>query len=730
MKKYVSILIIGLVICSGLIVIAQPTRQQSIQQQTVLFSTPQFSTTQTYTSVNIDQTNSFLMEQGKPLIPSYVETFYFPFGTAIQSVTVQTEQKSIKSLAKPLEPTPEMRASGRIIQEQNNNKYGTEPYPSQLYDYRLGCGLINGEQQIIVTVEIYPITYYPQQQSIAYSNEASIQIDYELSEPQPLSYSNDYELVVIAPTQFSSQINPLISHKQGRGITARFVSLTDIYDGVYFSVQGRDNQEKIKYFIKDTIENWNTQSVLLVGGSSYVPVRETHVFLESDPVYGDEIFVTDLYYADIYNQTGGFSCWDTNNNNLFGEYDWNGEYDEVDLYPNVYVNRIPATSSSQVSTVVNKIIQYENNQAYLEDWFSNFVLVGGDTFVGDNNEVPEGEYSNEKALEIMDGFIGNKIWATNEKLSGVVPTGVANIQNAINSGAGFVDMSGHGNTNIWATHPLGNSNIWIPTPFPPGGFRLTHISALSNGNRLPIVTVEACSTAKFNVDANCYNWAFLSKSNGGAVGIFGATAIGYGYLGTSVIQGLIGKIGLDTYRAYRLDKATTLGEMWAGSITRYIKPNMNAGDYKTVEEWIAFGDPTLAIGSDSQPPAKPQKPSGPATFKVGVEQTFSTQTTDPNNDQVYYLFDWGDGTNSGWLGPFNSGETIEAKNTWNTRGDYEIRVVARDNNGARSGWSDTMPISVPLTYTGLLQQIIQIFQQQGLRGLFLWFIELLRATLQ
>jgi len=49
-------------------------------------------------------------------------------------------------------------------------------------------------------------------------------------------------------------------------------------------------------------------------------------------------------------------------------------------------------------------------------------------------------------------------------------------------------------------------------------------------------------------------------------------------------------------------------------------------------------------------------PSGPANGKTGVECTYSTSTTDPNNYDLYYLFDWGDGTFSIWLGPYASGK--------------------------------------------------------------------------
>ena len=53
-------------------------------------------------------------------------------------------------------------------------------------------------------------------------------------------------------------------------------------------------------------------------------------------------------------------------------------------------------------TLVNKIKTYENNQAYQQNWFSNIVLVGGDSFIGDSKAIDEGEYINQKVIDIMD----------------------------------------------------------------------------------------------------------------------------------------------------------------------------------------------------------------------------------------------------------------------------------------------------------------------------------------
>jgi hypothetical protein len=219
---------------------------------------------------------------------------------------------------------------------------------------------------------------------------------------------------------------------------------------------------------------------------------------------------------------------------------------------------------------------------------------------------------------------------------------------------------------------------------------------LSNGDKLPIVTVEACDTAKFATDSNCFNWAFLYDANGGAIGIFGATGIGYSYTGSQVIQGAIGIMGLNTYKSYKINGATTFGELWSRTLERYITSGMQDIDYKTVEEWQPFGDPTLVIGEQSNPPAKPATPSGPPSGNAGTSYTYTSSATDPDGDQVYLMFNWGDNTTSGWVGPYASGATGSASKTWTSQGTYQVKVLAKDTHGKLSVWSDPLPISMPL----------------------------------
>jgi len=112
-----------------------------------------------------------------------------------------------------------------------------------------------------------------------------------------------------------------------------------------------------------------------------------------------------------------------------------------------------------------------------------------------------------------------------------------------------------------------------------------------------------------------------------------------------------------------------------------------------------------------QQPKNPEKPNGPINGVVGVEYNYTTVTTDPQDDKVYYMFDWGDKSKRSWIGPFDSGETISSSHIWRRRGKFNVRVMAKDIYGHESGWSEPlsiyMPRSLTLTNTRLYQLLLK-----------------------
>lgn len=94
------------------------------------------------------------------------------------------------------------------------------------------------------------------------------------------------------------------------------------------------------------------------------------------------------------------------------------------------------------------------------------------------------------------------------------------------------------------------------------------------------------------------------------------------------------------------------------------------------------------------PPEIPEQPSGPTNGAAGFEYMFLSKTTDPDNDQVFYKWDWGDGNFSEWLGPYFQGINITANHIWTAGGDYEIKVKAKDVYSAESNWSEPFSIHI------------------------------------
>jgi PKD repeat protein len=104
---------------------------------------------------------------------------------------------------------------------------------------------------------------------------------------------------------------------------------------------------------------------------------------------------------------------------------------------------------------------------------------------------------------------------------------------------------------------------------------------------------------------------------------------------------------------------------------------------------------TVKVNSGNQPPEIPSI-NGPAKGKVGVATEYNFTTTDPDRDQVYYFIDWGDTTNSSWVGPYPSGDLIIESHTWSKKGIYTIKAKAKDIYGNESAWT-TLKVSMPLS---------------------------------
>ena len=442
---------------------------------------------------------------------------------------------------------------------------------------------------------------------------------------EEIKSSNKYDLLIITPEEFSKNLEKLKIHKEKLGIRTKIVETQDVYNQIYWI--GKDNAEKVKYFIKEAIENWEIKYVLLFGGRKdqsktetwWVPVRYTNIIRDykGHEKYPEGDFLTDLYFADIYDEHGNFSSWDDDNDGIFGEWLEDSEAQDIpNLKPDVFVGRLPCRNNIDVRVVVNKIIRYETAD-FSDSWFKKMIVVAGDTYP-EKTDYIDGENHTQKAIDIMNDFETVKIWSSLGNLNWF------NIVREINKGSGFVFFSGHGGARSWGTHPPNDIDKWI------GDFRLRHMAFLFNRHKLPVcLSASGCFNNMFNVSLSysflsywkilgviptnltiltprCWGWALVARPFGGSIATIASTAYSYESSDINSKRGGCEWLDIHFFEEYKNSKSKILGECWGNTVSRFLQnfsidwnDTSNYGDAiiaKNLEQWLLIGDPSLKIG--------------------------------------------------------------------------------------------------------------------------------------
>ena len=648
MKGYWAIVIAaGLILANVAVVGVQKVNIKDKSTEAVVekmhFSSYALKKNGEYLNVVMDGAN-YLHRAGEPILPYYTKVYYFPLGTRVkvECIPDSIEVEKIGGKITPAMPSVPLNAVRQGMKEVDINKgiYANEnAYPDTWYSYTLGGGLVDGKHVTILSLHLYPIRYIPAAGEIQFSRDFDVKIDYTLPEKE-IASADTYDLVIICPSEWENAIQTLKQHKESHGVKTLVKTVEDIIA----TYDGRDGAEKIKYFIKDAIENYGIKYVLLVGGKKsyfvgnwgydgpthhddslwYCPVR--YVALDDNAEKG---FLSDLYFADIYDAYGNFSSWDSNGDGIFGAWSFKYGKDIMDLYPDVYVGRLACRSEKELQNVMNKIITYENSNVKNEQWFNRMLLVGGDTF-NDADNLPEGEISTDWFYDhyMADNFGKTSLYVTDGSLTYgyTEPNEMAgrfawvNVIKEFSNGYGFVVFDGHGSPTAWATHFLGyasHTDPWV------NGLMTYNMDLLQNKNMLPIFVIGGCHNSEFNISLmdfmknewtyqptyECFSWHIVKMAERGAIATLGNTGLGYGDNGgdrngngiPDCVEYSGGYIEDRFFEAYGMEGKDMLGETWGTAVSNYLTTyypftTSDRIDAKTVEEWVLLGDPSLKIG--------------------------------------------------------------------------------------------------------------------------------------
>ena len=112
-----------------------------------------------------------------------------------------------------------------------------------------------------------------------------------------------------------------------------------------------------------------------------------------------------------------------------------------------------------------------------------------------------------------------------------------------------------------------------------------------------------------------------------------------------------------------------------------------SGDGELIKDWAGYGR-DYAVQYDSLGAPYMHRLFGEVVVRANTESYCNFQAEDPQDEEVFYYIDWGDGTIDEWIGPYESNEPINLKHIFTEHGSSTVRAKAKDSNGFESEWAE------------------------------------------
>jgi hypothetical protein len=211
-------------------------------------------------------------------------------------------------------------------------------------------------------------------------------------------------------------------------------------------------------------------------------------------IVGDETVVT--YY----------SLWDYNSN--YGNAATDLEYASVDgdVYHDMFISRMPVSSTTELDNLVNKILTYEKYTMADPSYLSNVLLIAGaDGTWAPKVGRPTINYAADNYFNTAHGFTNVYKYVTST---------YTGCYNYLSSGVGFANYTAHGDIQEWYDPNFTNSNI----------------SSLTNNDKYFWAMGNCCLTANFKNAQNnqtCFGEQMVRVANKGAFGYIGSVPESY-----------------------------------------------------------------------------------------------------------------------------------------------------------------------------------------------------------
>jgi hypothetical protein len=577
----------------------------------------------------VDLKNAEKIEEiGKPDLPLKLLHLLIPNDSEVESLIITGKSYEAIEGEYLISPAlPDEKTKGIIEHtwaSQDQKTYDSDSlYPGKLAEI-LESGYLAGNQ--IVTIALYPLQYRPQskklflctdldlklklksstkvspssiikrrsyQASKIYAGVLNEMVDnksdlsgYSLQSPDHSLFkayeggSEVYPYLIITSSGLKSAFLPLVEWKTKKGIKATIVTV----DSILNTYTGRDSPEKIRNFLINAYQNgaiW----VLLGGDEDVVPIRYAYPYDTSIPPAVTNLQICDLYYSDVDGQ------WDKDNDGIWGE----PGNDSPDIYPDLFVGRVPASDSGEVASFVEKLLLYEKNPGngsaeYLTSalWMCSDQM--RDYNGGSGQHILASQYVNSNFSQDLSTLIETPSGSAQNPIS---PDGPNCIQ-TMDQGWGIIGVLAHGRPDGFVAKSNQTNGVpksWVLTSAGENDGN-GHLPSLSNQGKYGIMYSIACEQSAIDVDkypqmgtGPCVGELYPLSPNDGGVAFLGYTRSGW--VGTSYIL-------LEKFLQYLFADSTEHHLGIAEALSRCAYPSYRELNYGH----NLFGDPEMPVWTE------------------------------------------------------------------------------------------------------------------------------------
>lgn len=322
-----------------------------------------------------------------------------------------------------------------------------------------------------------------------------------------------------------------------------------------------------------------------------------------------------LYYILIVGSHAKANSWQSPGcsichytDNFYGDLDG-------DWTPDICTGRLPVQNVSEAHIAIDKIISYEKNPVTDASFYQTGLNC---TYFQSSDNYSESRryaYTTERIKNYVEGQgkTVNRVYYTESTVfpttwcnktsyfayGGTLPTSLQkplfawngnynDINYYINQGAFYVLHRDHGQVTGWAN------------PY----YTTSHMSSLSNGNKLPVVFSINCESGTFaGSSSRCFADSILVVNNGGAVAVFAATddtnSVSNDVLAEAIFESIWPSPGLMQTCGISIQPFTTpvyeLGALLKQGITTMVSVIPSPSSSSLLESYHCFGDPSMEI---------------------------------------------------------------------------------------------------------------------------------------